>query len=122
MAFPQHATHWDVMLSAYQFTDLLEAGKGYFVAANTDAVLNIPGRTVDKAITDIFDLAYESQAEEVLQVAEPQVDYGADTDMEALIEELESQMQAAAKELAFEEAARLRDRIKALRKRLLFEK
>ena len=30
-------------------------------------------------------------------------------------------MQAAAKDLAFEEAARLRDQIKALRKRMLFE-
>jgi excinuclease ABC subunit B len=30
-------------------------------------------------------------------------------------------MQTAAKELAFEKAARIRDRIKVLRKRLLFE-
>ncbi|PIE67670.1 MAG: excinuclease ABC subunit B [Deltaproteobacteria bacterium] len=83
---------------------------------------HITPRTVDKAITDIFDMAYESQEDEFTQVAEPQMDYGADTDPEALIADLEKQMQAAAKELAFEEAARLRDRIKGLRKRLLFEK
>jgi excinuclease ABC subunit B len=41
--------------------------------------------------------------------------------IESAIRDLEAQMQAAAKELAFEQAARIRDRIKALRKRMLFE-
>ena len=81
----------------------------------------ITPRTVDKAITDIFDLAYESQDEETAQVAEQQVDFGTDADIEGLTADLEKRMQAAAKDLAFEEAARLRDQIKALRKRMLFE-
>ena len=81
----------------------------------------ITPRTVDKAITDTFDLAYESQNAETVRVAEQQVDFGADTDIDATIADLEKQMQAAAKDLAFEEAARLRDQIKALRKRMLFE-
>ena len=81
----------------------------------------ITPRTVDKAITDIFDLAYESPAEEAVQVAEPQAEFGSEADLDALIAELEEQMQAAAKDLAFEKAAQLRDRIKALRKRMLFE-
>ena len=38
-----------------------------------------------------------------------------------MIESLEVDMQAAAKKLAFEEAARIRDRIRSLKKRLLFE-
>lgn len=81
----------------------------------------ITPRTVDKAITDVFDLAYESTQEEAVQTAEQQMDYGSDTDVDKMIVDLEKQMQAAAKALAFEEAARLRDRIKVLRKRLLFE-
>jgi excinuclease ABC subunit B len=81
----------------------------------------ITPRTIDKAITDIFDLAYEEQEAEADQVAEETVDFGAATDAEAAIADLEKQMQAAARDLEFEEAARLRDRIKVLRKKLLFE-
>jgi len=81
----------------------------------------ITPRTVDKAITDIFDQAYESPDEKPVQVSEQQVDFATDADLEAMIVDLDKQMQAAAKDLAFEEAARLRDQIKALRKRMLFE-
>ncbi|MCB2217324.1 excinuclease ABC subunit UvrB [Desulfofustis glycolicus] len=48
-------------------------------------------------------------------VAEEIVRYGSVADLDREIGRLEQQMQAAARELAFEEAARLRDRIKALR-------
>ena len=50
MAFPQHAAQWDVMLGEYQFTDIVEGGKGYFVAAGEDALLYVPGTGVDKAL------------------------------------------------------------------------
>ncbi|MCK5832921.1 T9SS type A sorting domain-containing protein [bacterium] len=50
MAFPQHATHWDVMLGNYQYTDMLESGKGFFIAASMDAVLEVPGTAGSKAI------------------------------------------------------------------------
>ena len=50
MAFPQHAAQWDVMLGAYQFSDVIEPGKGYFVAANEAAELYLPGTTSDKAL------------------------------------------------------------------------
>jgi excinuclease ABC subunit B len=56
------------------------------------------------------------------QVAEAPVDiFGPARNIDSTIADLESQMQTAAKELAFEKAALIRDRIKALRKRLLFE-
>jgi excinuclease ABC subunit B len=49
-------------------------------------------------------------------VAEEEPFYGSLVELEREIGSLEKEMQAAAKELAFEEAARLRDRIKVLRK------
>ena len=82
---------------------------------------NITPRTVQKTITEIFDKAYESPPSETLQVAEAQAAYAPADNIEATILDLESKMQAAAKELAFEEAAKIRDRIKVLGKRLLFE-
>jgi excinuclease ABC subunit B len=48
-------------------------------------------------------------------VAEETVRYGSVAELDREIARLEQQMQTAARELAFEEAARLRDRIKALR-------
>jgi excinuclease ABC subunit B len=81
----------------------------------------ITPQTVSKSITDIFDTAYQSSDPATDQVAEAPVAFGPADDIESAIRDLESQMQTAAKELAFEKAALIRDRIKALRKRLLFE-
>ena len=81
----------------------------------------ITPRTIHKTITDIFDMAYATPDEAVPVVAETEADFEAETDIETVIDALESDMQAAAKKLAFEEAARIRDRIRVLRKRLLFE-
>ena len=79
--------------------------------------------TIRKTITDIFDMAYTSSDEQMQPdaVAEATVDFESDADLEAMIRDLEAHMQEAAKELAFEKAAKFRDRIKALRKRMLFE-
>ena len=52
---------------------------------------------------------------ELLQAAETGAFYGSIKELEKEIKRLEQEMQKAAKELAFEEAAHLRDRIKALR-------
>jgi excinuclease ABC subunit B len=84
-------------------------------------VHRITPQTIDKAITDIFDMAYEASESEAEQVAEPLVEFGPGETLETTIVALEAQMKTAAKELAFEKAALIRDRIKALRKRLLFE-
>ena len=82
---------------------------------------HITPRTIHKTITDIFDMAYASPAGETAQVAEATADFEKAADMEATIRDLEEEMHAAAKALAFEKAAQIRDRIKALRKRMLFE-
>jgi excinuclease ABC subunit B len=80
----------------------------------------ITPRTIRKTIADIFDQAAAAAEVETMQAAEVQLPFGQQADVEAAIEDLEAQMHAAARSLAFEDAARLRDRIKALRKRLLF--
>ena len=78
-------------------------------------------KTIHKTITEIFDQAYASPQEESATVAETAVGFENEPDMDAAIQELENRMHAAAKALEFEKAARIRDRIKALRKRMLFE-
>jgi excinuclease ABC subunit B len=54
-------------------------------------------------------------ADDLPLAAEPLPVYGSITELDKEIARLEKDMRAAAKELAFEEAARLRDRIKTLR-------
>jgi excinuclease ABC subunit B len=78
-------------------------------------------RTVHKTITDIFDMAYESAETKTMKIAEAPAAFEPGVNMESVISDLEAQMQTAAKALAFEKAAQIRDRIKVLRKRLLFE-
>ncbi len=78
--------------------------------------------TIHKTITDIFDMAYDESCEQpVQQVAEALPAFETKADMDATIEDLEEKMQAAAKSLAFEKAAEIRDQIKLLKKRMLFE-
>ncbi|WP_372679580.1 excinuclease ABC subunit UvrB [Desulfosarcina sp.] len=84
-------------------------------------VHHITPQTVHKSITDIFDNAYQTAETESMQVAEAPAVFDPEDDIESVVRELEIQMQTAAKSLAFEKAASIRDRIKALRKRLLFE-
>ncbi|HHS50816.1 MAG TPA: T9SS type A sorting domain-containing protein [candidate division Zixibacteria bacterium] len=50
MGLPEHATHWDVNLGEYVFTDVLQSGKGYFVAARIEATLIVPGLGMAKAV------------------------------------------------------------------------
>ncbi len=82
---------------------------------------NIIPQTIRKNITDIFDAAYETAVREIPNVAEEATGFSPEKDVESAILELEAEMHAAAKELAFERAASIRDRIGALRKKLLFE-
>ena len=82
---------------------------------------HITPQTIHKTITDIFDKAYQSAETEPMQVAETPAAFGPEDNIESAIRDMEIQMQTAAKALAFEKAASIRDRIKVLRKRLLFE-
>jgi len=51
-----------------------------------------------------------------VETAETEIEYDDIKELRGTINQLEKEMRSAAKDLAFEEAARLRDRIKILRK------
>jgi excinuclease ABC subunit B len=79
----------------------------------------ITPESIHKNIDDILGSAYEADYVTVSKVAEEAPLYLEPELLAATIKELEKKMVAAAKKLEFEEAARLRDRIKALKKREL---
>ncbi len=84
-------------------------------------VHHITPETVEKEIGRIFESVYEADYVTVDRVREPAADYGKPEDLEAHIASLETEMKQAAAELAFERAAQLRDRIRDLKKRMVFE-
>jgi len=84
-------------------------------------VHHITPETVEKEITRIFESVYEADYVTVNPVREPVADYAKTEDLESHIASLENEMKRAAAELAFERAAQLRDRIRDLKKRMVFE-
>ncbi|MBE9521003.1 MAG: excinuclease ABC subunit UvrB, partial [Proteobacteria bacterium] len=77
---------------------------------------NITPETVRTSIKDIMASVYEQDYVTVVaEAAEPVMEYHSLQDLRRDIKKLENDMQKAAKVLAFEEAARLRDKIKELR-------
>jgi excinuclease ABC subunit B len=76
--------------------------------------------SIEKAISSVFDTLYRKKDNEA-QVAENIETYGDIDNVESLIVQLKNEMQQAAKELEFEKAAELRDRIKALQELLIFQ-
>jgi excinuclease ABC subunit B len=79
--------------------------------------MGITPETVRSNIKDILGSIYESDYWTVpTEVKEEQAEYGAD---EKTIAALEAEMKEAAAKLEFEQAAKLRDRIKAIRKGML---
>jgi excinuclease ABC subunit B len=77
---------------------------------------SITPATVRSSIKDILSSVYEKDYVTVeVQTAEEEVEYHSLQDLRRDIKRLEAEMHKAAKVLAFEEAARLRDQIKELR-------
>ena len=78
---------------------------------------SITPATIRSSIKDILSSVYEKDYITVPgQTAEVEVEYHSLQDLRRDIKRLEGEMQKAAKVLAFEEAARLRDQVKELRK------
>lgn len=72
--------------------------------------------TVKKELTSVFDMNRNDEKSEIdNQVAEIVSDYASLNNLDEIIENLEKEMKNAAKDLAFEKAASLRDRIKELK-------
>jgi excinuclease ABC subunit B len=79
--------------------------------------MGITPETVKSNIKDILSSIYESDYWTVpLEVKEERVEYGAD---EKTLKALEEEMKEAAGKLDFERAARIRDRIKAIKSGML---
>ncbi len=77
--------------------------------------------TIRKEISAIFESVGASEAVAVGTVAEPLAEFETVADLEDQIRRLESEMHAAARNLDFEKAAGLRDRVKALRSLQVFD-
>ncbi len=76
--------------------------------------------TIKKNIASIFETVYETDHEQVDNVSETLAEYGAADNLDDIIKAMEDEMNQAARELAFEKAAELRDQIKALKKIMLY--
>ncbi|MFH1102340.1 MAG: excinuclease ABC subunit UvrB [Pseudomonadota bacterium] len=81
----------------------------------------ITPETIEKEITRIFESVYEADYVTAPKVSETMAEYAGVENVDVLIADLEAEMKRAAKELAFEKAVELRDRIKALRQLMVFE-
>jgi excinuclease ABC subunit B len=82
---------------------------------------HIVPQSIQKSITAIFDSVYAENAPLVELIAEPTVDYGPAEKLESTIKALQKEMQKASRDLEFERAAELRDRIKVLKRKMMFE-
>ncbi|MFY9941084.1 MAG: excinuclease ABC subunit UvrB [Desulfobacterales bacterium] len=82
---------------------------------------HITPTTIRKEISAVFESLGASQAATPDTVAEPLAEFDTVADLEARIRRLEREMHAAARDLDFEKAAGLRDRVKALRSLQVFE-
>ena len=83
---------------------------------------NIIPMTVKKGISaGLISSFYPQSDSQLFQVEETHVKYGAYENIEGQITSLEKQMNVAAKELQFEKAAELRDRIRELKKLIIFD-
>lgn len=82
---------------------------------------DIVPQSIQKNITSLFDSVYKEEKAGEAGVAEPLGDYLDTENIEATIADLEKRMHQAAKDLEFEQAAVLRDRVKKMKQRLLYE-
>ncbi len=82
---------------------------------------NIIPESIQKEITRTFDFDNKPAVTTFEKVSETVEDYTSMEELEKAITSMESEMLAAAKELEFERAARLRDQIKELKKLIVME-
>ncbi|KJS32620.1 MAG: excinuclease ABC subunit B [Desulfatitalea sp. BRH_c12] len=78
-------------------------------------------QSIKKTITGVFDNAYASEAPSAGKIAEPAAEWHSLENAEQTIVKMEKEMQRAARDLDFERAAELRDRIKQLKRKLMYE-
>jgi len=83
---------------------------------------NIVPTTIQKPIASAFDdLFHPSADDNADRVAEKTITYVPLEELDSVMEQLEKEMQEAARALEFEKAAKLRDEMRTLRKQIIFE-
>ena len=80
---------------------------------------NITPTSIQKNIDDILGSAYEADYVTIPRISEEEKEYITPEIIKEIINDLQKKMKHCAKQLEFEEAARLRDEIKALKQREL---
>ncbi len=94
-----------------------ESNRRRRIQVEYNRIYKITPTTIQKNIEDILGSIYEADYVTVPAVAEEEAPYPAGEDLQEMIEDLTRRMREAAGNLDFEEAARLRDRIKGLENR-----
>ena len=83
---------------------------------------NIVPTTIQKSIASALDdLFHPSADDNADRVAEKTITYVPLEELDSVMEQLEKEMQEAARALEFEKAAKLRDEMRTLRKQIIFE-
>ncbi len=82
---------------------------------------NVTPKTIEKSITTVFDQAYGLQQSDQEPAPDSSLADETEVDLDKRIKRLEQLMQEAARKLEYEKAAVYRDKIAALRQRMLFE-
>ena len=82
---------------------------------------NITPESITKEITTIFDSVYESDYVTVDTYHEEVVEFQTPDQIDHMIGKMEKEMEKAAKALEFEKAAEIRDKIREIRKQLVFD-
>ncbi|NTV14732.1 MAG: excinuclease ABC subunit UvrB [Desulfobulbaceae bacterium] len=110
----------DSVTDSMAFT-ISETGRRREIQSAYNREHGITPETVRSKIKDLMETIYEQDYAEapLLAAAEPEPVYGSIEELRREIAAVEKAMYRAAEELAFEEAARLRDRLKALKEKEL---
>ena len=93
-----------------------ETGRRRKIQSEYNEKMGITPETIKSNIKDILGSIYESDYWTVPVAAEEIAGYGYD---EGTLKRLETEMKEAAKKLEFEEAARIRDKIREMKKKII---
>lgn len=108
----------DIVTNSMQIA-LDETSRRRRIQADYNAVHGITPETIKKRIHNLEYQIAEADYLNLTLVAEEEEAYAQEGGLEKVIDRLEKEMKAAAKELEFERAAKLRDRIRSLREKKL---
>jgi len=98
-----------------------ETGRRRKIQQRHNKIHHIKPESIRKEIVPVFMTEYKQTGENAEMIAESLSDFSSTDDIDSKIKKLEKKMDLAARDLEFENAARFRDRIEALKKLMVFE-